>query len=272
MAENEIYVKMLPDGEPVQLTHDRRPKMYPSFSPDGSSIAWGDSGNDGFPVIIRSITKGKPQLVLKDHQVPIRCLAFSPDGKILASGGADQVVKLWNVASGQKIDTLPHKGTVSSLAFSPNSLTLATVTEDSSVTLWDVGTRKARRTLTGHSGTMATPAFSPDGSLIACAGAYDNDIKVWDTVSGEKRFSVPVGSWPLGMAYFAEGQSLILLTGGGQLIHWDLTAQKVIRSWQLNDRVTGLAVAADQRHIAVANANGTVYILRLSPPNKSAGR
>jgi hypothetical protein len=243
-----------------------------AFAPEGSSIAWGDSGNEVFPVIIRGIAKGKPQMVLKDHQAPIRCLAFSPDGMTLVSGGADQTAKLWNVASGQKIDTLPHKGTVSSLAFSPDGLTLATATEDSSVTLWDVATRKARRTLTGHSGLPATPAFSPDGALVACAGAYDNEIKVWDTASGEKRSSVPVGSWPLGMTYFADGQSLMLLTGGGQLIHWDLTAQKAIRSWQLNERVTGLAVASDQRHIAIANANGTVYILRLSQLNRSAGR
>ena len=83
--------------------------------------------------------QSKLRKTLKGHTTHVRSVAFSPDGKTLASGSYDKTIKLWNVASGKNTATLNgHTGWVISVAFSPDGKTLATGSTDGSVKLWDV--------------------------------------------------------------------------------------------------------------------------------------
>jgi WD40 repeat protein len=124
-----------------------------------------------------SAQEPKERATLKGHTEPVRSVAFSPDGKTVASGSEDRTIKLWEVATGKERATLKgHIEEVSSVAFSPDGKTLASGGKD--IELWDVATGKERATLKGHKGDVISVAYSPDGKTLASC-SVDKTIKLW---------------------------------------------------------------------------------------------
>jgi WD40 repeat protein len=128
------------------------------------------------------------------HGGQIGSVAFSPDGKILASGATDHLVKVWDPDTGEELATLKdHTEGVWSIALSPDGKTLATGSADKTIKLWDLtkwrggeGEKGRKReisepifTLTGHTEPIRSVAFSPDGKMLASA-SEDSTVKLWD--------------------------------------------------------------------------------------------
>jgi WD40 repeat protein len=116
-----------------------------------------------------------------------RSVAFSPNGKIVASAGDRGTIRLWNPATGQPIGQPlnGHSGSITSLAFSPDGRLLASGSYDYTVRLWDPATgRPVGQPLTGHTSYVRAVAFSPDGKRLASAGD-DQSVRLWDPATGQ---------------------------------------------------------------------------------------
>jgi WD40 repeat protein len=172
---------------------------------------------------------------------------FSPDGKLLASGGHDHVLRLWDPAAGRSIAVLQgHEHDILALAFSPDGATLASASADKTVRLWGVGTRKLRRVLQGARAGVRSIAFSRDGKVLAAAGD-DGKIALFGMPEGKE-----LRRWPVRTARVV---ALDFSANGKTLMSAD-SSDSCPRFWDV-------ATGAEQRNFGGHRA--MVYSLTFSP-------
>jgi sugar lactone lactonase YvrE len=154
----------------------------------------------------------QPKAVFVKFPDWVECVAFSPDGKILAAGSYG-VVKLIDVAEKQEVAALPAKaGFVKSLAFSADGKLLASGGYQS-LELWDVANGKILRTLKGHRGYVTSVSFMADQKTLASA-ADDETVKLWNVETGELSTTLPALGQPgLALACSPDGRFLAVGTG-----------------------------------------------------------
>ena len=117
------------------------------------------------------------------HSGPVLSVAWSPDGKRIASASVDQTVQVWAAQSGSLLQTYNgHRGTVWSVAWSPDGARIASASEDRAVQVWEVQNGRLLQTYKGHSGPVNSVAWSPDGERIASASV--RTVQVWEVGSG----------------------------------------------------------------------------------------
>ncbi len=123
------------------------------------------------------------QIDLNDY---VRSVAFSPDGRLLASGFLNGALKVWEVSSGLSALQLDgHLASVNSVVFSPDSRWLASASRDKTIKLWDSDSGGEIQTLRGHDGEVRAVAFSPDGNWLA-SGSHDRSVRLWRVATGRQ--------------------------------------------------------------------------------------
>jgi hypothetical protein len=120
------------------------------------------------------------------------CTAFSPDGKLLASGGYEKTITIWDATTGKELRKWDGaEGNVASLAFSPNGLLLASGSVyDPVVHLWNVSTGQKVRALQGLPRGTSSLSFSPDGTMLAAGGYQTDEVHLWKVAAGEAMASL----------------------------------------------------------------------------------
>jgi WD40 repeat protein len=197
-----------------------------------------------------------PQLVLQTgHNRSINALAFSPDGRWLASSMNDKSFKLWEVARGREVRTLSgHAGEVKALVFSPDGHLLASGSEDRTIKLWDVASGHELRTLSGHSRAINALMFSPDGQLLA-SGGFDGVVILWETATGREVRTLSGPEHPLvhALAFSPDGRLLSWATDGNFVNLCEVATGRVLLRLTAHDGpVTGVAFSADGRYLTSA--------------------
>ena len=156
-------------------------------------------------------------------QGSFRTVEFSPDGRMLATGGDDGSLVLSDMGMGVDMELASEQlARVISLAFSHDGSTLAAGHGDSTVSLWDLASGKKRATLTGHSGLVKGVAFSPDDKIMASADA-SGSIRLWDIASGKTKANFRGHRDAVSAVAFApDGFALASACGEGAVKVWDL--------------------------------------------------
>jgi WD40 repeat protein len=223
---------------------------------------------------------GGPTATLRGHDGPVYVLAFAPDGQTLASGGADRVVRLWDLATTRlRASLVGHTGYIESVAFSPDGQTLATTAthDDQDVRLWDVATGKQAAILS----RSEKPAWVPRNPLVSPDGRFrvevDRDyyfrtLTITEAATGRRPVTLEghpdqLNDW----AFSPDGT--VLATGGGFTDHpWPINAAGDVRIWDVRTgrhlatlsrhwgAVSDVEFSPDGRTLATASYDGTIKL------------
>jgi WD40 repeat protein/outer membrane protein assembly factor BamB len=279
-----LAVDQVFDAEPPQAVaqarqldefSERNAALALAYSPDGQSLAlatW--SGN----IKLIEPSSGKELATPTKHSDWACSVAFSPDGKLLASAGGNEFmataknyqraaeVRVWDVAGGAERGRLVgHTSRVFAAAFSPDGATLATASADRTVRLWDVATMKERALLEGHGDAVSSVAYSSDGATLASA-SWDRTVKLWDAATLKERATLKGHDEEiLALAISPDGRTMATAGADWTVRLWDLAAQE--QRYVLNGHkgtVYAAVFSSDGRTLATGSGDETVRLWDVS--------
>jgi WD40 repeat protein/transcriptional regulator with XRE-family HTH domain len=235
-----------------------------TFSPDGTKLAtiWGTAAS-GNGIVLWDANSGRELLTMTGHTGWIMGLAFSPDGKRLASTSLDGTVRIWGIGPGQEMVTVsgPAAGYGNHVVYSPNGQEFATNGGDGSATIWNAETGEPRLTLKGHNLEVMGMAFSPDGMRFA-TGSLDATAVVWDAATGKKLLTLLGHEIGVRDIAFSPDGTLIATGGFDKTARvWEAaTGKQLLKITGHNGLVVGVAFSPDGTRLATSSTDATAKV------------
>jgi WD40 repeat protein/serine/threonine protein kinase len=220
------------------------------------------------PLTLFDLANGRRLRNLRTHPGVATCVEAAPDGRTVASGGSDRVLRLWDLESGDCVRTFQgHEAFVSAVAWHPSGSRVITSSADGTLRVWDLDQERCVQVLEGHRGPIRDLAIGVDGRIALSAG-QDGSVGVWDIVEGGhicflRGFSGAVTSVTL------VGQTVTAGGEDGTIRLWRLDSGEAMRVIRLANPVQALVVTDDGTRVTVAH--GTT-VSQLLLPARSASR
>ncbi|MEA5507308.1 NB-ARC domain-containing protein [Halotia wernerae UHCC 0503] len=192
----------------------------------------------------------------------IASVAFSPDGKFLATGDTNGEIRLYQVSDWKQLLICKgHTNWVPSLAFSPDGTILASSSSDHTVKLWDAITGQCLQTLQGHEHEVWTVAFSPDGNTLV-SGSNDRTIRLWSVSTAEcLRIFRGHTSWVISAVFHPDGQMLVSGSDDDTMRLWDIGTGECIKTLQGHrDGIRSITISPDGKTLVSGSDDQTVKL------------
>lgn len=233
-----------------------------ALSPDGQTLVSASFGT----IRIWNVRTGRLVRTLNSvhSKKSVNTLAVSPNSSILASGGGDNNVILWDLKTGRRMRTIPaHKAVVNAIAFSRDGQTLVSGSDDKTVRLWNVKTGSRLRTFSGHAGGVNAIALSRDGQTLA-SGSDDKTLRLWNLGTGEvRRIITGHGGAVNAVAFSPNGQIVASASTDNTIRLSNVQDGKRTRTFKGNSgRVRTIAFSADSRTLISGGGDIIVWDLK----------
>ena len=237
-----------------------------TYSPDGALLA---TGGDDKVVVIASVTDGEVRHRLAGHPGSVSGVVFVEDGKTLVSGCDRGFVKFWDVRSGTEVASRKrHRQQLYCVAVSPDEKWLVTggghwaKGDPGELIVWDLKRRRFEQALEGHSLTVWSIVFAPDGKYFATSDSA-GDVKIWDTESLELKRTLKHRSWLRPLAMSPDGGTLAVGRGDGSIRLWDTSTWQQTAVCNGHDNFTfWLSYSPDGETLVSGGNDGTVRFWR----------
>jgi WD40 repeat protein/serine/threonine protein kinase len=250
------------------------------FSPNGKRVATGGydklvlvwNPDEVKPIDIGKRLDGQPDtnqsvVRLAGHDGPVRSVAFSPNGKLALSGGEDNTIRVWDLATGESVKALRgHGSSVRSCVFSPDGQLVLSGGDDESVRVWNVQGYQEVRVLhatvfSGHEDAVLSARFSRDGKHIVTA-SRDRTASLWNAETGQplRRFQEGHEFLVSGAVFYPDGRHLATGAGDNSVRVWDLTAGTQTAMMTPTGRIGTLAVSPDGKWLASGSIGSAIKL------------
>jgi len=276
-----------------------------AFSPDGRSFATGSDDSSvklwkfneesglNRPSVVSALNASEPtgggvrmEGTMEGEPNDVEGVAFSPDGRIIATASDDGTARLWDASNGSLIKMLvsdpvyveefdelniskSHSNFVESVSFSPDGRTLATGSDDGTIRLWDISKGSLTRTINAHLNDVEGVAFSLDGRIIATA-SDDGTVKQWNAASGafiralEGNSTHEQSDHMEFVAFSPDGHTIAAVSEGGVARLWDAATGSLIRIMEGNYTINIVAFSPDGSMIASGSDDGAARLWNAS--------
>ncbi len=243
-----------------------------SWSPDGKRLASSGGVHSGAgnaepgTIQLWDATTGKELAVLRGLTGKVNSIAWSPDGRRLASSSGEQPghVKLWDASSGTQVsDMATHGDALNSVSWRPDGSQLAAASSEGTILIWDATNGKEIRQIRGTAKSVFCALWSPNGSQIASVTA-EPAVHIWDAATGRELLTIPAAP-EIFLAWQTESRVALTYADGVTRI-WDLATKKTVETFTSHvPMVSSAAWSPDSRRLALASADQTIQIRDIAP-------